>query len=173
MKVNFKLQKCVAYQDLPTLQFWSKSQYPFWSYFPCIREIWRFAHPRKVIFPKGNNVCIDLQNCRYSIYLDASEIWLDKRGLTVMLSPLIQIIVTIVTWYCWLLSLCLCQRFGEFCQMKSFGHLCLQNYYFGTSLELIPLYDQSVKSWEFRIREIRCFDKCHVGLFRPIEFLYK
>jgi hypothetical protein len=25
------------------------------------------------------------------------------------------------------------QRFGEFCQMKSFGHLCLQNYYFGTS----------------------------------------
>ena len=33
------------------------------------------------------------------------------------------------------------QRFGEFCQMKSFGHLCLQNYYFGTSLEL---YDQSV-----------------------------
>ena len=47
------------------------------------------------------------------------------------------------------------QRFGEFCQMKSFGHLCLQNYYFGTSLELIPLYDQSVKSWEFRIREIR------------------
>ena len=28
------------------------------------------------------------------------------------------------------------QRFGEFCQMKSFGHLCLQNYYFGTSLEL-------------------------------------
>jgi hypothetical protein len=26
------------------------------------------------------------------------------------------------------------QRFGEFCQMKSFGHLCLQNYYFGTSL---------------------------------------
>ena len=28
------------------------------------------------------------------------------------------------------------QRFGEFCQMKTFGHLCLQNYYFGTSLEL-------------------------------------
>jgi len=38
------------------------------------------------------------------------------------------------------------QRFGEICQMKCFGHLCLQNYYFGTSLELIPLYDQSVKS---------------------------
>jgi hypothetical protein len=28
------------------------------------------------------------------------------------------------------------QRFGEFCQMKSFSYLCLQNYYFGTSLEL-------------------------------------
>ena len=28
--VKFKLQKCAAYQDLPTLQFWSKSHYPFW-----------------------------------------------------------------------------------------------------------------------------------------------
>ena len=30
--VKFKLQKCAACQDLPTLQFWSKSHYPFWSY---------------------------------------------------------------------------------------------------------------------------------------------
>jgi hypothetical protein len=28
--VKFKLQKCAAYQDLPTLQFLSKSHYPFW-----------------------------------------------------------------------------------------------------------------------------------------------
>ena len=28
------MQKCAACQDLPTLQFWSKSHYPFWSYFP-------------------------------------------------------------------------------------------------------------------------------------------
>jgi hypothetical protein len=27
--VKFKLQKCAACQDLPTLQFWSKSHYPF------------------------------------------------------------------------------------------------------------------------------------------------
>ena len=27
------LQKCAAYQDLPTLQFWSKSHYPFWNFF--------------------------------------------------------------------------------------------------------------------------------------------
>ena len=58
---------------------------------------------------------------------------------------------------------------------------------------VIPLYDQSVISWKFRIREIRLrgkydvveretrccwegntmFDQCHVGLPRPIEFLYK
>jgi hypothetical protein len=31
---KFKLQKCVACQDLPALQFWSKSHYPFWSYYP-------------------------------------------------------------------------------------------------------------------------------------------
>ena len=29
--VKFKLQKCAACQDLPTLQFWSKSHYPFWQ----------------------------------------------------------------------------------------------------------------------------------------------
>ena len=28
--VKFKLQKCAACQDQPTLQFWSKSHYPFW-----------------------------------------------------------------------------------------------------------------------------------------------
>ena len=28
--VKFKLKKCAACQDLPTLQFWSKSHYPFW-----------------------------------------------------------------------------------------------------------------------------------------------
>ena len=28
------MQKCAAYQDLPTLQLWSKSHYPFWNYFP-------------------------------------------------------------------------------------------------------------------------------------------
>jgi hypothetical protein len=27
--VKFKLQKCAACKDLPTLQFWSKSHYPF------------------------------------------------------------------------------------------------------------------------------------------------
>ena len=32
--VKFKLQKCAACQDLPTLQFWSKSHYPSWSYCP-------------------------------------------------------------------------------------------------------------------------------------------
>ena len=29
--VKFKLQTCSACQDLPTLQFLSKSEYPFWS----------------------------------------------------------------------------------------------------------------------------------------------
>jgi hypothetical protein len=34
--------------------------------------------------------------------------------------------------------------FVEFCQMKYFRHLCLQNYYFGTSLELSLLTWKSV-----------------------------
>jgi hypothetical protein len=34
INVKFKLQTCSACQDMPTLQFWSKSCTPFWSYFP-------------------------------------------------------------------------------------------------------------------------------------------
>ena len=53
--------------------------------------------------------------------------------------------------------------------MKYFGHLCLQNYYFGTSLKL---YDQSVKSWEFRIREIRyCWEGNTMLLRRKYDVL--
>ena len=37
--VKFKLQNCAAYQDLPTLQFWSKSHYPFWSYCPFLAHL--------------------------------------------------------------------------------------------------------------------------------------
>ena len=72
-------------------------------------------------------------------------------------------------------------RFDEFCQMKYFGRLCLQNYYFGTSLYRAKSWRISNKEntillrgkYDIVEREIRCFDKCHVGLFRPIEFLYK
>jgi hypothetical protein len=112
-------------------------------YFPCIREIWRFVHPRKVARGKYD-------------YLECEHIFISPlcKGNKCFIPP--------------------GQRFGEFCQMKSFGHLCLQNYYFGTSLELLPLYDQSVKSWEFRIREIHvlinvtwdCFDQSNFYISR-------
>ena len=34
INVKFKLQTCSACQDLSTMQFWSNSCNPFWSYFP-------------------------------------------------------------------------------------------------------------------------------------------
>ena len=40
---KFKLQKCAACQDLPTLQFWSKSHYPFWNYFPFCHPIFKIV----------------------------------------------------------------------------------------------------------------------------------
>jgi hypothetical protein len=40
--VKFKLQKCAACQDLPTLQFLSKSHYPFWSYCPFFIKYSKF-----------------------------------------------------------------------------------------------------------------------------------
>jgi hypothetical protein len=42
IKVNFKLQNRAAYQDLPTLQFCSKSHYSFWSYFPFFIKFSKF-----------------------------------------------------------------------------------------------------------------------------------
>jgi hypothetical protein len=57
------LQKCAACQDLLTLQFWSKSQYPFWSYFPCsnldtfwfkIKQFWPFEEIS--IFSNGGHL---------------------------------------------------------------------------------------------------------------------
>jgi hypothetical protein len=37
INVNFRSQKFAACQDLPTLQSWSKTHYPFWS-----RLLWEF-----------------------------------------------------------------------------------------------------------------------------------
>jgi hypothetical protein len=34
LQFKLKLQKCAICQDLPTLQFWSKFHYLFWSYYP-------------------------------------------------------------------------------------------------------------------------------------------
>jgi hypothetical protein len=34
INVKFKQQTCLECQDLPTMQFWSKSRKLFWSYFP-------------------------------------------------------------------------------------------------------------------------------------------
>ena len=133
-------------------------------YFLCIREILRFVHPRKVIFTEGN-------------------IWLFS-GEQIFISPLCKGNECFIPPG---------QHFGEFCQMKFFGHFCLQNHYFGTSLELSLLTWNTViwpKHKILRIsnkgntillrgkydvveREIQCFDKCHVGLFRPIKFLYR
>ena len=129
-------------------------------YFPCIREIWTFVHPRIVIFPKSNI------RGKYN-YFEGEHIFISPlcKGNAFFIPP--------------------GQRFGEFYQMESFGNLCLQNYYFGTSLELYLLTWNTViwpKRYILNISNngntscwegTRCFDKCHVGLFRPIEFLYK
>ena len=79
--------------------------------FPLHRVIWRFVHPRKVIFLEGNI------HGKYD-YFEGEQIFISPlcKGNECFIPP--------------------GQRFGEFYQMKSFGHLCLQNYYFGTSLDL-------------------------------------
>jgi hypothetical protein len=40
------LQKFAACQDLPTLQFWSKSNYPFWSYCPFFIKMFSIFNGR-------------------------------------------------------------------------------------------------------------------------------
>jgi hypothetical protein len=41
---NIKNLTCVAYQDLPTLQFWSKFDYPSWSYCPFFINFFYSGH---------------------------------------------------------------------------------------------------------------------------------
>jgi hypothetical protein len=48
--VKFKLQNCAACQDLPTLQFLSKSEYPFWSNCPIFRQIFKMLIPFVLYF---------------------------------------------------------------------------------------------------------------------------
>ena len=86
--------------------------------FPLHKGDMKICSPEKVIFPEGN------AQWKYD-YFEGEQIFISPlcRGNKCFIPP--------------------GQRFGEFCQMKCFDHLCLQNYYFGTSLEL---YDQSVKS---------------------------
>jgi Zn ribbon nucleic-acid-binding protein len=43
INVKFKLETCSACQDLPTMQFWSKSRNPFWSYCMVGRS-WHAEH---------------------------------------------------------------------------------------------------------------------------------
>ena len=42
IKVKFKFQNCGACQDLPALQFLSKSPIPLWSYFPFFIKFSKF-----------------------------------------------------------------------------------------------------------------------------------
>ena len=93
-----------------------------------------FVHPRKVIFPEGN------ARGKYDYF----------EGEHIFISPL------------WKGNECFIpqgQRFGEFCQMKSFYHLCLQTYYFGTSLEL------SLLTWNTVVPR-DCFDQSNFYIRR-------
>jgi hypothetical protein len=51
INVKFKLQTCLACQNLLTMQFWSKFHYLFWSYYPFWRKVlkcWKFYEKREI-----------------------------------------------------------------------------------------------------------------------------
>jgi hypothetical protein len=50
--VKFKLQKCAPCRDLPTLQFWSKSDYPSWSSCPFFIKFLKEINTFRLIFQK-------------------------------------------------------------------------------------------------------------------------
>jgi hypothetical protein len=50
IKVTFKLQTCSACQNLTILQFWSKSDYPSWSYCPFFIN---FLNPALALLGQG------------------------------------------------------------------------------------------------------------------------
>ena len=76
--VNFKLQKCAAYQDLPTLQFWSKSHCSFWSYFPFFHQIFKILILFVLYFKNYKRQMVSW-NCKHvqhvKIYKKMSHSW--------------------------------------------------------------------------------------------------
>ena len=50
--VKFKLQKCAPCRYLPTLQFWSKYDYPSWSSCPFFHQIKKNINTFRLIFQK-------------------------------------------------------------------------------------------------------------------------
>jgi hypothetical protein len=57
--LQFKMQKCAAFWDLPTLQFLTKFQYPFWSYFPFSSNFLNFNSFRP-LFQKLSEIDVKL-----------------------------------------------------------------------------------------------------------------
>jgi hypothetical protein len=47
-----EVETCSACQDLPTLQFWSKFDYPSWSYCPFFINFFFHFNTFRLIFPK-------------------------------------------------------------------------------------------------------------------------
>ena len=70
------MQKCAACQDLPTLQFWSKSDYPFWSYCPFLSNFQNFNTFRP-LFQKlyEIDVKVKLQTCSACQDLPTLQFW--------------------------------------------------------------------------------------------------
>ena len=96
---TWALQQTTGGNEVKTIQIlvtYAFGRRTLYIYFPCIREIWRFVHPRNMTISRGNKFA----------YLPYAKEWMFYS--------------TRPTFF-W---------------MKSFGHLCLQNYHFGTSLEL-------------------------------------
>ena len=136
-------------------------------YFPCIREIWRFVHPSEIwLFRGWTNFHISIMQGKWMFYSTRSTFW--------------WILLNEIFWPSLFTKLL-------FLNISGVIFTNMEYRYMTKALNLL--------SWEFRIREIRycwegntillrgkydvvereirCFDKCHVGLFQPIEFLYK
>ena len=73
-----KLQTCSACQDLPTLQFWSKSDYPSWSYCPFFINFFFLILILFVLYFKNYleiDVKFKLQKCAACQDLPTLQFW--------------------------------------------------------------------------------------------------
>jgi hypothetical protein len=82
INVKFKLQTCSACQDLPTMQFWSKSRNPFWNYFPFFLSNFQHFNTFRPLFQKllEINVNFKLQTCSACQDLPTMQFWSKSRN---------------------------------------------------------------------------------------------
>ena len=76
----FRITTVHNYQIWHIRLYWTRTIY---MYFPCIREIWRFVHPRKLRLPSGNMTILKVNKSSYLPYAKEMNVLFHQANVLV------------------------------------------------------------------------------------------